>query len=325
MRRRAFLSACMSLGLIAAASEMPPPSAIVWLYNPASQAAQYGDREYVFTCLENIADLPEYREIADKIGSEDTEDLEAFRFASGRKLHFLPTRTLGRVEDHKADDVADFVPVKILNGTMRGNTLWVRSKWLTANEPPPAFRFEPEKDWEPDEGDEVCVYTGKPDGVAGAADGLSAFGDLIRFGGAGDDVGLRSLIKDGSVVALREGTKLRIIEVYKRLLTAKGFSAIEVRVLSGDEKDRLLWISPLNVAKMRKVEIKGRNPDTRRPLPQASTKDNRAAMLLKSGQEMEKLKNNRAARDYYGKVIFQYPDSPQAKVAEELLNKLPKP
>jgi|GEM_PF-5360301 len=112
--------------------------------------------------------------------------------------------------------------------------------------------------------------------------------------------------------------------------------AVTVRILKGPQKGKLLYTLLRHIIRFRTSDDtqrgrRGSNKKAvakRKPVAIAARPVDpalRAATLLKSGQNLEKAGKRNGAREFYRKVVAQYPKTTQAKVAAERVRVLEMP
>ncbi len=165
---------------------------------------------------------------------------------------------------------------------------------------------------------------------------------------AHDREGYRELVEQGKLAHIRTGTKVRILDFHKFANTDDNFdrNAYEVRILDGPLKDKKVWVLASEVVRLTSEDSLAANRGdfvSKTPLEEANSPASesklppsdeakekaaraaiRAATMLRSAQNLEKLGKKYGAIDFYRMVVKDFPDSPQSKVAAERIKSLSK-
>lgn len=207
-----------------------------------------------------------------------------------------------------------------------------------ADDPPakeqPETKMEPDPRWVPKPGDKATVNeAGSPGGVS-----YFAFEEFQKFRSAKDQTGVQSMLDKKLVFPVPKGVGVLVLKRYQpeRVFSTAPMSSedyraavqssilsgasrrvypLEVRILDGERKDKVLFIAEDDIAKLIPVRVSPMIKLKEKPKPKPVDPTARVKSLLRSAQILEKDGKTKGAVDYYKTVVKDYPKSEEAKVA----------
>jgi hypothetical protein len=177
-----------------------------------------------------------------------------------------------------------------------------------------------------------------------AATNLAAVASLVQAQVAGDDVGVKQMVEQGTAVLIPSGSSARVIKPYPTSPAA----TYEVRILDGTAKDRSAFmpepwlVSPQQfralaaeakaIAKSReararkdKFKADARKKAEARASANAQSPAKQVEAKIKMAQGLEKAKKPQAALKYYEEayeILKDLDDSPHAELVQERIRAL---
>lgn len=156
-----------------------------------------------------------------------------------------------------------------------------------------------------------------------AGDAEYALGKAIR---ANDPDGIANMLKGGQVLRVPLGTKVRVVEApevidpssfsKKLIITSRlpmdNHAHRVVRITEGDMKGRAVVIPARN---LRPIGEPASKAEPEKARPKAADPSKRAATLLATGKNLEKLGKTSAALETYRRVAKDFAGTDQAKEA----------
>ncbi len=185
-----------------------------------------------------------------------------------------------------------------------------------------------DKSWIPEPGDRALIYRSDGLDVFVATD-IFSYEECIKFQRAGDTDGLKQLARDRRVALVKSGTPILVIERHNNPLIAKGASAIELRILEGEQKDGKVWVYEGEVNRLVEKPIDpsverakkfAEDVEADRAAKEAAkgklySRPARAEALLTIAKNLEKSGKPKPALENYRKVVAEFGDTPAAKSA----------
>lgn len=121
------------------------------------------------------------------------------------------------------------------------------------------------------------------------------------------------LLDSESLITIEAGTRAELLRMEEYPIEDPRDDAAYIRPDHGPYKNRFFWVSRSEV--LRKVGV---------AKPEGGTPKSSAATLLKSAQNLEKAGKATGALEYYQRVVKEFPDAPEAKMAGERIKALKK-
>lgn len=208
----------------------------------------------------------------------------------------------------------------------------------------------------PQAGDRAFVDSGARDEdgdpyAVVAAVSVDEFVNCFQAQFAHDNAAIDAMEKEKKIFLLDAGTAVQVIALtpipvarvqLPRGIATRGAFCTEIKVLDGEEKGKVLYTVMQQVVRYVTVPAAENEPAPRtktgksksvktkkKPPPAAAAKpaadpNARAESMLKLGQNLEKAGKTAGAIEFYAKVIKQFPQSPQARSAEQRIKAIGK-
>ncbi|AGA28485.1 tetratricopeptide repeat protein [Singulisphaera acidiphila] len=126
-----------------------------------------------------------------------------------------------------------------------------------------------------------------------------------------DETKRKAIEASGRMIEIKAGTRAELLKQQTYPVRDPRPDAANLRPNHGPYKNQSIWIARSDI--LRKAE-------NSRPTTEATNA--RAVSLLKSGQNLEKRGKKASAIESYGRVMTDFPDTPEAKTAEERIKAL---
>jgi hypothetical protein len=218
--------------------------------------------------------------------------------------------------------------VKILRGPKQGQTLWVTREEVGFLVAPSQLEFQPRDGWSPDPnfkpaiGREVHLASQilKED-VDPAVPTDHKFGKAWVAATEADFIGYQNVCEKGDVYEIAvAGDKYRIFDV--RVGTRARLNAFrKVRLVhDGKPFDARAAVVTMLEGPLKGKEVLAVDRDLCRLLAEPGPP--RAATLLKSAQNLDKLGKGSAALKFYGQILEEYPDTRESQAAKEAAERI---
>lgn len=177
--------------------------------------------------------------------------------------------------------------------------------------------------------DSLVLVTSVPDEGSPATARRLAFQSDLEFGRAirtADPEGIREMIARGRAFRVKTGTRVRVLDVIllgtDRIVVADRLPFDRhgkrlVRILEGVDTGKLAEIPTRNLRGIDEPSRKDEPPPKPGPDPAR-----RAATLLSTARNLEKLKKTRGALEIYRQILREYPALPEAQEAGDRLKQL---
>lgn len=221
----------------------------------------------------------------------------------------------------------------------------------------PSPELVPDPNYTPKVGDEAHVYSkylypkgeraGQHLDVSVCSD-YSAYVQYEKALSAHDSEGYQEQREQGKLAYTRTGTRVRVLEFHKFPYNEENFisDACEVRILDGSLKGKKVWTLASKVVRLISKESLAANrgdfqseappekanasaaepklPASSQTKGKAVERAIRAATMLRSAENLEKLGKKSGAITFYRLIVKDYPDSPQSKIAADRIKSLSK-
>ena len=212
----------------------------------------------------------------------------------------------------------------------------------TATKPPPSppkTQMVVDRTWVPEPGDRAVLRSASEDEreqkVFVTTD-MFAYQEYMKFLKANDSAGLKGLLLKRQLALVEPGTPILVIKRHKNPLIADGATAIELRILDGEQKDVKVWVyegdvnrmiekpaepDPPKFSEMEKAFAKAQ-ADKAAAKAKANSPETKANTLLNVGKNLEKDGRTKPALEQYRKVVKDYAGTPAAKEAAKRIQNL---